>query len=1191
MSNSVSPNVYKILGESAALLASTFAMSKTPLISWLNTPTTPGGLALCTGVNACASAAADVANQVYNQEGDASYRIAFQVVGLLSSFALLTAFAKPIAARTGMSLNPSALATLTAFHGIVKAVIYAGYTFAQSLTSLKTIVNIDDMKQIPDTELGIRKKQFEEKQTDTWDSYTLNMQAQFNFKLKANGQALLPFTSHKTDEALTKEELEAYCESIGEKPTVEQAKVMIAHDVPPPKGCDVLPGLAPESVVVGKLSDTELRWYHSALCQKPEGLNAAQYKAFAEAFYKLDLTPPSQHFVVDTVPTSADGVTKTQANYHLYYFLTHRDAFNDLDPKQQMVLNAIFEKAGSSHWDLTAPKKDNLKDQSKEVLQHLSFQYDVQPNLWNILPTDYQQAFNEALENHGLPVRELTTQPWSTTKKVAVYVGVPLLIVGAVFGLTWAGLAFRASRLDSETCIGDESCETFEGPMTAEQYTAAHGELPQAEETHQMGEQNHTAFVNTTTTDPHIDETPQQEETHTIVLDTPEYYDSGDQSILFERVQTFAAPLFNSSSTAEQAAPVITLSTTHDVQPPKDASLETEEPLPTLDEATIQRLMYGDPILRDVHNKFLAEQEEAMRSQQSLVSEETVDLPMDRTSPLSERTIVPEDLDCDPYVPTELTQQFTNASLAPMCKDGFIDMDFGCFPKDFQSSQAPVIHTDSSVKQPPVADHFEVEAPLDFSLQTPCAHEFERTEPGCSSLKVGNESLVALNPVTLLPENGAPELSFEAETPLFERHQTITSTNTLPDHVFADAVPTEAQATNGTVYDRLSGTIDSVSSFWNETVYPSIRSGVSKYIWNLDGAEVRANYNAEIAQGYQDLPCGKAAFDALKEGTPISKECVEAAVAFRDEVKTKYQDDSAYLEWAVIQNRQLYEYHFQDAWNKGDYQGALNALWAGLGQFWETGSANPTIANLEAMGKSPESIACGAFATNKDINKQLGVNVPQVDCRDALPKQARATDWTAPLVYFGAQAAITVITTIPTAYVGYKVIQKVVWPILSTLGSLLLCCRRRKKDSAPAKEPVATIDETLWKESSYKLSAKSYAPKAFDKVASVTVGDEKIENAQFNNLPGKVNSYIEITSGTWQAALKVVAFIAASELITSAVASWDDVEDQSITAKITKGGDDKVTIDVQAMIKGIQYKGQKTYLSPQAMRDASGVNV
>lgn len=1157
MSNTVSPNVYKILGESAALLASTFAMSKTPLISWLNTPTTPEGLALCTGVNACASAAADVANQVYNQEGDASYRIAFQVVGLLSSFALLTAFAKPIAARTGMSLNPSALATLTAFHGIVKAVIYAGYTFAQSLTSLKTIVNIDDMKQIPDTELGTRKKQFEEKQADTWDSYTLNMQAQFNFKLKANGQALLPFTSHKTDEALTKEELEVYCESIGEKPTVEQAKVMIAHNVPPPKGCDVLPGLAPESVVVGKLSDTELRWYHSALCQKPEGLNAAQYKAFAEAFYKLDLTPPSQHFVVDTVPTSADGVTKTQANYHLYYFLTHRDAFNDLDPKQQMVLNAIFEKAGSSHWDLTAPKKDILKDQSKEVLQHLSFQYDVQPNLWNILPTDYQQAFNEALENHGLPARELTTQPWSTTKKVAVYVGVPLLIVGAVFGLTWAGLAFRASRLDQpqdpidpETCIGEESCTTFMGPMTADQHIAAYGELPQVEETHQMGEQNCTTFVNTTTTDQHIDETPQQEETHTIVLDTPEYYDSGDRSILvdvFGRVQTCAAPLFNSSSTAEQTTPVVTLPTTHDVQQPKVASLETEDVPPTLDKATLERLMYGDPILRELHKKFVAEQED-MRNQQSSESGERADLPINSTSPLSERIIVQEELDCNPYLPSEMTQQFTNASLATMCKDGFIDMVFGCFPKDFQPSQKTVTHTDSSIKQPPVANHFEVEAPSDFSLQTPCAQGFERTKSGCSSVRAGNESFVALDPVTLLPGTGAPE---------------------LPGRV---TVPTEAQATNGTVWDTLSGTIDSVSSFWNQTAYPSMRSGFSKYIWSLDGAEVRANYTAEIAQGYQALPCGKAAFDALKEGTPISKECVEAAVAFREEVKTKYQDDSAYVQWALIQYRQLYEYHFQDAWNKGDYKGALNALWAGLGQVWETGSANPTIANLEAMGKSPESIACGAFATNKDINKQLGVNVPQVDCRDALSKQARATrGWTAPVVYTAPQA-------IPTAYVGYKVIQKIVWPILSTLGSLLLCCRRRKK---------AEDLTHLWTTTDHKLSNKNPAPNAFAKVRELTIGTTKVvrEGSQkrLSQTVGVMQNFFN-DKGVWQSALKIIAYMAVAN-----ATSWDDVEDQSITATITKAADDKITIAVQATVRKTLYQAQETYDTEDAMQKAAEV--
>lgn len=1098
----------------------------------------------------------DVADQVYNQEGDASYRIAFQVVGLLSSFALLTAFAKPIAARTGMSLNPSALATLTAFHGIVKAVIYVGYTFAQSLTALKTIVNVDDMKEIPDTELGIRKKQFEEMQTETWDSYTVNMQAQFNLKLKANGQVLLPFTSHKTDGTLSKEELEVYCESISEKPTVEQVNVLIAHDVPPAKGCDVLPGPSPESVVVDKLSGTELRWYHSALCQKPEGLNAAQYKAFAEAFYKLDLIPPSQHFVMGTVPTSADGVTKTQANYHLYYFLIHRDEFNALEPKKQMVLNAIFEKTGSPHWDLTGPKKEDLKNQSKDVLQRLSFQYDVQPNLWSILPTDYQQAFKAALENHGLPARELTTQPWSTTKKVAVYVGVPLLIVGTIFGLTWVGLAFRASNLsNSSSSDGQPSTQDTIDPDTC------------------IGDQNCTNVVNTTTTDLHIEETPQLEETHTIVLDTPEYFDSGDQSILvdvFGRVQTCAAPLFNSSSTSEQTTPVVTLSTTHDTSPltshgeqPKDTLVETEDQLPTLDEATVQRLMYGDPILRGVHQKFLAEQEEAMRAplEADQTSGTAVALYTGSTPPLSERTIVHEELDCDPYVPSEMTQQFTNASLAAMCEDGFTDMDFGCFPKDFGSSQPPVIHTDSHAKQPPVADHFEVETPLDFSLQTPCAHEFERTESGCSPLNAGNTSLVDLDPVTLQPREKT----------------TLTGALDLTGRVTVDVAPTETQATNGTVWETLSETISSASSFWNDTVRPSIRSGFSKYIWSLDGAEVRASYNAEIAQGYQELPCGKAAFDALKEGTPISKECVEAAVAFREEVKTKYQDDSAYLQWAIIQDRQLYEYHFQDAFNKGNYSDALKALWAGFGQVWETGSANPTTANLEAMGKSPEAIACGAFATNKEINKQLGVKVPDVDCREALPKQARAPrGWSAPVVYIAPQA-------IPGTYIGYKVIQKVVWPILSTLGSLLLCCRRRKKDGAP----VATaFDSTLWLNSDQKLSSKSSAPNAFAKVGSITLGAAEIQKAQFNQLSGKTNDYIEMTKGTWEAAFKIIAYMAAHDLLMDAGANWADVADQAITATIAKDANG-VGILVEMTINKTMYARERTFASPDAMRLAA----
>ncbi|WP_420420869.1 hypothetical protein [Simkania sp.] len=509
MANAVSPNVYKILGESAALFASTFALSKTPLISWLNTPSTLEGLALCTGVQACASAASDTLNQIYNEERDTTYKVAFQIAGLVSSFALLTALAKPIATRTGMALNPYALLQLTAFHGIVKAIIHVGYEFAQSFSALKGISSLDDMKQIPATELGTRKKQFEDDKTETWDTYTLNMQAEFNAQLKANSQTLLPFTSLKTDGNLSKEELEVFTEVVGDKPTVEQAQVLVAHDVPPPKGCDVVPGTLASSVKVDDLSETALRWYHSAICQMSEEkrheLSSAQCKAFASAFYKLDLTSPGPRFALDTIPTSADGISKTQANYFFAYHLSHPTDYLNLEPKQQMVLREIFIAAGEAPWPITAPKKEDLETQSKEIFEQLNLQFDETTAEWDVLPTDYQKAYNAELDKHGLEARELTKQPWTTQKRVGYTVAGILVLI--VIG---TGVGMLAGAIPIPTLLS--------------------------------GGNN----TNPTETPTPVSETPTP--TPTPVSETPEYFDSGDQCIpmgtVFQ-VSTCANPFFN----------------------------------------------------------------------------------------------------------------------------------------------------------------------------------------------------------------------------------------------------------------------------------------------------------------------------------------------------------------------------------------------------------------------------------------------------------------------------------------------------------------------------------------------------------------------------------------------------------------------------------------------------------------------
>jgi hypothetical protein len=485
-------------------------------------------------------------------------------------------------------------------------------------------------------------------------------------------------------------------------------------------------------------------------------------------------------------------------------------------------------------------------------------------------------------------------------------------------------------------------------------------------------------------------------------------------------------------------------------------------------------------------------------------------------------------------------------------------------------------------------------------FQGPCLDGFEWTQEGCFARKV--DKLPKIDPATMQPKDQV----YTTGTSNTGGSIVLTGNKDLKQHSIADlttSTKTEVQQETGTalvVYsgqlpkktwgDTASETAATVSTWWSDTAAPTLRSGFSKYIWNLDGATVRADYNAEIAEGYRNSTFGQAAFDALeKDCTLITRELVEQAVEFRDAVKTKYQGDSAYLEWALIQDRQLYEYHFQHAWNKGDYKGALKAVRSGLGQIWETGSANPTIAHLEAMGKSPESIACGAFTPNAGLNTMFGVKPPQADCRNALPEQIKAPrGYSAPVVYIGSQVVIGAVGTWATK----KVIQKIVWPIISTLGSLLLCCRRRKK-AEPKKvpDPVATtFDKTLWTNSTVKISAKNHAPGAFAKVASIQLGFDQVPKARFNELAGKANQYIDTTAGTWQAALKIIAYIAAHDLLVKAKAKdWNDVDDNTITATIVKQPDDKVSFTVQASIKSIFYDINMEYDNPQAMRDAAAL--
>ncbi|MCP5490683.1 MAG: hypothetical protein H7A42_06190 [Chlamydiales bacterium] len=383
------------------LCGGTYCLSKTSWIHSLQHPLNPSGLALSAASNTLVLAATSHRSEIE------------KAAAIACATLFLCAIAKPLATRTTILLSPYAAIQLAAFHGILKVTIYGIYKLAQHFTVSFNPSTVDDIKKIPKSDLGTHKAELERSMVEKWDSFNLNMQAAFNVMLVENGQAPLPFTNYTRVALLSEKELKVFKTFVGDHLTKkEQSQVLFDHDLPPPKQFDFLPDPTAETVSLTTLSPRQLLWYHQAFSSKL--VSPAQTAPFTLAFYEADLLPPSNAFFTPlTIPSSANEVSKNQAHYFVNYDHHHPDTFGKLTEEKQIVLNEIFVKAGKTPYSLNKPKEPPIE-----------------------------------------------TSSWSTAKKVMIYGGCALAVIALIAVPTAAYFFARQtaplSPLDSESL--DQPC-------------------------------------------------------------------------------------------------------------------------------------------------------------------------------------------------------------------------------------------------------------------------------------------------------------------------------------------------------------------------------------------------------------------------------------------------------------------------------------------------------------------------------------------------------------------------------------------------------------------------------------------------------------------------------------------------------------------------------------------------------------
>lgn len=466
-----------------------FGLEKLRSVEFINGPMTHQAMALAGAVNGLTIYLANRMGQA--GENDSPYYKAMLTIVGLTAGALLTPYVvSKVLKSHAVLITPEMSFRIAAFNLVAKVAIYVTFTKAEQYYNAWNFPAFQNFDEMTEHTVRMLYDHFKD-HADLWKKESFKKQLGFNQALLKCGLDPLSITDVDLEVSLTKGELETFRRQFekGEL-TPEQASLLYNFHVPPQQNraykAENLPVIDPRKVKVENLSDEQIRWHHEWIIRNSsEVLHLSQIRAFVPHFYRLDLLPPSPSFVTELpLPKQLEGLSSAKVSYLAHYYLTNLHMWNDLPLKDQIVLKEAFAKHGLDNHPLREPTIDELRCSyvKKKHLKEFKKQFkDHEHQSWLIKSRSYQEGFNEVLSNQGMKILEIPEQPWSTTKKVVVFVVVPLAIIGIVTGVTWLALANRAEPINDnstqdnkvpESCTGEDCLTSAQTPPTSSEKTS-----------------------------------------------------------------------------------------------------------------------------------------------------------------------------------------------------------------------------------------------------------------------------------------------------------------------------------------------------------------------------------------------------------------------------------------------------------------------------------------------------------------------------------------------------------------------------------------------------------------------------------------------------------------------------------------------------------------------------------------------
>ncbi|WP_420421766.1 hypothetical protein [Simkania sp.] len=369
------------------------------------------GLAVTSTINA-------LSIQAVKYLGSPDQKTVQTIAGLVLGTCLINLLAKPIAARTTITISKSATLQLAGIHLVIKTTAYAAYQLAMTHYErwrYGTFNSFDDLKNLTPAQVG-RSKAYFEKHPSIWDNYSFKVQAAFNLLLQENDLETLDFTNCSKNTTLNDRELAIFLASLDDEETLteKQFQVLKAHETS---------------------ANTHL--YHKFFSEAGIEVSEEQQVHFAKTFYEQSLPPPYDTFLpILDFPTAKDTIDAVQALYYRSYYECYPAEFDALSLNNQLILKGIFDKCGPSR-TLREPEIDELNSLSKETLEYYRNLYESDPSKWDAKGYQYQLAFDEALEALNMAPLTIPKTPMPTWQKVGLAVAGCFLLVGAVYAVAY----------------------------------------------------------------------------------------------------------------------------------------------------------------------------------------------------------------------------------------------------------------------------------------------------------------------------------------------------------------------------------------------------------------------------------------------------------------------------------------------------------------------------------------------------------------------------------------------------------------------------------------------------------------------------------------------------------------------------------------------------------------------------------